>query len=106
MRLIGTSNDMIMMTLVKLPEWFDVRDWEQPTLVTDNPYLLAHGHGKPDGTTAWEFMEKHSPERLATFHRALGMLSPLTPVTGYYDFGQLATSDNSRVVFVDVGEYL
>ncbi|KAK5126225.1 hypothetical protein LTR85_010460 [Meristemomyces frigidus] len=88
---------VVLSPLVRYPEYLDTNpELVEPHSITQNPYAWQHGM---EGTNTWDVMGS-VPERLARFQRGLGMMSPMNPVTGYYDFGGLQATEG-RPVLVD-----
>ncbi|KAK3708124.1 hypothetical protein LTR37_011628 [Vermiconidia calcicola] len=89
-----------------------------------NEYFATHTHAEPDGPestthnpiswlageegrmTAFDLMER-DPARLKNFHVLSSMAEHWRPVTGFYDYGALASAstgeDIGRVTLVDIG---
>ncbi|ETN46188.1 uncharacterized protein HMPREF1541_00372 [Cyphellophora europaea CBS 101466] len=105
-------------TLVPGPGMFFQLVYDESFLMIDNLHLYLSDKGlhepldqryspyawksKAEGIPIWETMARH-PERLHAFQAGLAHADASIPLLGYYDFEQLATEDEERVVMVDVG---
>ncbi|KAL9092546.1 MAG: hypothetical protein Q9165_004350 [Trypethelium subeluteriae] len=93
------SYDESMIPMFKFPEYIDARSIrEEPTSPTHNPYSWAWGE---EGKTTFEVMAAQ-PDRLRAFQRGLGALARGDPITGFYDFDKLNTTED-RAILIDVG---
>lgn len=71
----------------------------EPTSLYNNPYTYAHNLND-SGKTTWDIMAMDR-EKFATFQKGLGAMDSMCPVLGYYDFDQLATTEDVPIL-VDV----
>ncbi len=88
--------------LTAFPDYFRARGAKEPEgelASTHNPRTWYYGQ---EGKTVFEILEQ-DPIKLKGFQQLMTMASRFRPWTGFYDFGKLATSDQDRAVFVDVG---
>lgn len=77
---------------------------EEPGASRDNTYwnLNTYAVGEHGRSSTFQLMEK-DPVKMQEFQSNLGGSAHLHPWTGFYDFSKLATPEQGRVVFVDVG---
>jgi len=77
---------------------------EEPGASKDNTYwnLCTYAVGEHGRSSTFQLMEK-DPVKMQEFQSNLGGSAHLHPWTGFYDFSKLATEDEGRAVFVDVG---
>ena len=88
------------MNITRYPDFLDAHP-EKPveeTTSTHSPWTWRHGM---EGSQLFDVFASR-PDLLANFHYGLEMMGPMNPVTGYYPFGDLVSSDD-RPVIVDVG---
>ena len=96
--LCQNSYDDIFLCLARLHEYLDARQsLTEPDDQSFNPFTWTHGQ---DGKPFWDVMAEKG--KFQRFQMALANMSKAMPVTGFFDFGTLATADD-RVVLVDVG---
>lgn len=99
--------DHFLQPMTDLPKYLAKHGATEPTSFYVNPYSDYH-QASDSGLTTWEIMSR-DPARLKTFQIGLTAGDAMVPVTGYYDFDQLALSDEElrqdpqRVSLVDVG---
>jgi hypothetical protein len=91
--------DDSFMTINNLHEYLEEKGYKEPVDQRYNPYTWKVGL---EGITIWEAMMKTNPERLKAFHANIAYSSIHVPLTGFYNFSELATT-GSRVSLVDVG---
>lgn len=93
--------------MTDLPKYLAKHGTTEPTSFYVNPYSDYH-NASDSGMTTWEIMSK-DPEKLKTFQIGLTTGDAMVPVTGYYDFNQLALTeeelekDPERVCLIDIG---
>lgn len=86
--------------MVQFPDYLKTTGPVEPTSLYNNPY--THAHNMTDmGKTTWEIMAMDR-EKCAVFQAGLGAMDNMCPVLGYYDFDQLATTEDISEI-VDVG---
>ncbi|KIW89052.1 uncharacterized protein Z519_10537 [Cladophialophora bantiana CBS 173.52] len=99
--------DHFLQPMTDLPKYLAKHGAVEPTSFYVNPYSDYH-NASDSGLTTWEIMSK-DPEKLKTFQLGLKMGDNLVPVIGYYDFNQLALSEEElqtnpdRAALVDIG---
>ncbi|EXJ85180.1 hypothetical protein A1O3_05855 [Capronia epimyces CBS 606.96] len=99
--------DHFLQPMTDLPKYLKTHGPVEPTSFYVNPYSDYH-QASDSGLTTWEIMSK-DPEKLKTFQIGLTLGDTMVPVTGYYDFDQLALTpeelerDPDRVSLVDIG---
>lgn len=99
--------DHFLQPMTDLPKYLAKHGAVEPTSFYINPYSNYH-NASDSGLTTWEIMSK-DPEKLKTFQIGLTTGDAMVPVTGYYDFNQLALRDEElekhpdRVSLVDIG---
>ncbi len=77
---------------------------EEPGASVDNTYwnLCTYAVGEHGRSSTFQLMEK-DPVKMQEFQSNLGASAHLHPWVGFYDFSKLATQEEGRIVFVDVG---
>lgn len=99
--------DHFLQPMTDLPKYLKKHGAVEPTSFYCNPYSDYH-NASDSGITTWEIMSK-DPDKLKTFQIGLTVGDAMVPVTGYYDFNQLALTpeelqqDPGRVSLVDIG---
>ncbi|KAI1608644.1 catechol O-methyltransferase [Exophiala viscosa] len=99
--------DHFLQPMTDLPKYLAKHGTVEPTSFYVNPYSDYHNASDSELTT-WEIMSK-DPEKLKTFQIGLTTGDAMVPATGYYDFNQLALTeeelekDPDRVSLVDIG---
>ncbi|RVX74920.1 hypothetical protein B0A52_01197 [Exophiala mesophila] len=99
--------DHFLQPMTDLPAYIKKHGPVEPTSFYINPYSEYH-NAADSGLTTWEIMSK-DPEKLKTFQIGLTTGDAMVPVVGYYDFNQLALTDEEvqqtpdRVSLVDIG---
>ena len=99
--------DHFLQPMTDLPKYLAKHGATEPTSFYVNPYSDYH-NASDSGMTTWEIMSK-DPEKLKTFQVGLEIGDVMVPITGYYDFNQLALTeeekqkDPDRVSLVDIG---
>ncbi|KAL2421756.1 O-methyltransferase gsfC [Exophiala dermatitidis] len=99
--------DHFLQPMTDLPRYLKKHGPVEPTSFYVNPYSDYH-NASDSGLTTWEIMSK-DPAKLKTFQIGLTTGDALVPVTGYYDFDQLALTEEElahnpeRVSLVDIG---
>lgn len=85
--------------MTTFPDYLKLYGPVEPTSLYNNPY--THAHNLNDcGKTTWDIMAMDQ-EKFATFQRGLGAMDGMCPVIGYYDFDQLATTEDIPIL-VDI----
>ncbi|KAK7892548.1 hypothetical protein LTR67_007645 [Exophiala xenobiotica] len=79
--------------------FFDEKGWKEPVDQRYSPYAWKAGQ---EGTTIWEIMAQN-PARFKAFQAGIGHASASVPLTGFYNFSALNTTEDDRPVLVDVG---
>jgi hypothetical protein len=99
--------DHFLQPMTDFPKYLAAHGPVEPTSFYVNPYSDYH-NASDSGLTTWEIMSK-DPEKLKTFQIGLEIGDVLVPITGYYDFNQLALTpdekekDPDRACLVDIG---
>ncbi|KIX06816.1 uncharacterized protein Z518_04792 [Rhinocladiella mackenziei CBS 650.93] len=99
--------DHFLQPMTDLPKYLSKHGAAEPTSFYVNPYSDYH-NASDSGMTTWEIMSK-DPEKLKTFQLGLTTGDAMVPVTGYYDFNQLALTkeeqekDPDRACLIDIG---
>ncbi|EXJ85782.1 hypothetical protein A1O1_06150 [Capronia coronata CBS 617.96] len=99
--------DHFLQPMTDLPKYLQKHGAVEPTSFYVNPYSDYH-NASDSGMTTWEIMSK-DPEKLKTFQIGLTTGDAMVPVTGYYDFNQLALTPAElektpdRVSLIDIG---
>jgi hypothetical protein len=99
--------DHFLQPMTDLPKYLAKHGAVEPTSFYVNPYSDYH-NASDSGQTTWEIMSK-DPEKLKTFQIGLTTGDAMVPVTGYYDFDQLALTEEEkqtnpdRISLVDIG---
>lgn len=95
--------------LIRLPQFLEEQRQttgkvEEPGASRDNTFwnIFTWSCGEQGKHSTFEIMER-DPVKMQAFQKNLERGAHLHPYTGYYDFSKLATKDEGRVVFVDVG---
>jgi hypothetical protein len=78
--------------------YLDEKGLKEPADQRYSPYAWK---SKQEGTTIWEIMAQH-PARFAAFQAGLAHASASVPLTGFYDFSKLNTTEDVPVL-VDLG---
>jgi hypothetical protein len=91
--------DDSFMTINNFHEYLEQKGYKEPEDQRYNPYTWKVGL---EGMTIWDAMAMTNPERLKAFHANIAHSSIHFPLTGFYDFSKLATTDG-RISLVDVG---
>ncbi|KAM0329257.1 hypothetical protein ACHAQA_004561 [Verticillium albo-atrum] len=94
--------DESVVSLVRLPEYFEKYGRREPTDKNHTPF--AFGNGQP-GQTVWE-IQNQDPERMKRFMQAMALTESLMPITGICSYEWVkdeAARDSGRILFVDVG---
>ncbi|KAK4936215.1 hypothetical protein LTR10_022862 [Elasticomyces elasticus] len=99
--------DHFLQPMTDLPKYLAKHGAVEPTSFYVNPYSDYH-NASDSGLTTWEIMSK-DPQKLKTFQIGLTTGDAMVPITGYYDFNQLALTEEElekhgdRVSLVDIG---
>lgn len=99
--------DHFLQPMTDLPAYLKKHGPVEPTSFYVNPYSEYH-NAADSGLTTWEIMSK-DPDKIKTFQIGLTTGDAMVPVVGYYDFNQLALTDEEiqqdpeRVSLVDIG---
>ena len=95
--------------IVRLPQFLKYQSEitgkvEEPGASRDNTYwnLCTYAVGEHGRSSTFQLMEK-DPVKMQEFQSNLGGGAHLHPWVGFYDFSKLATQEEGRIVFVDVG---
>lgn len=93
--------DECLKTLVHFHDYLTVvrKDLREPDDQKHSPFTARHNQ---DGATVWD-IQAQFPKRQRTFQLGLAYAEQGFPVLGMYDFSQLASENEDRAAFVDVG---